>query len=498
MVTTGKPPGRPRGGSKGGSRGGGRPKGRALKSATPAPEAESDRPGPKLLLKPSVGRSDSPAQQRHATPTYGASEDQDDDLPQQSVEAAPVTTRTGRAIQKPNQYDAAQGSEIDAFIDQAEEDARDDGRGSIETDPSYTTHKAQEQMKQLPKTAKPRGRPPKSYKPSGAAASKADEQDRAGASSAEPPPFIADRHVYSILSNLKSNAKIHLDLPGLTDAANPYQALPYSANTLTQIYIVCYQEKLWDLCDMVADTWIRIFHDKRKKAEEDKDKDGEKEEKQEEIWLPNRALNRRKRVAQQAWRKGKNIPAEFDQFPKDYDLEVTDPELDKDVTCGARLLWADALALSGDKTERIIGKVTRKGFHLHPELLFDIMQTSLRMIRRNLTLKIEESTEGAWCKRYHEHGKNGNVCYRQRASRVDEGLEMAIEQSRNREEVEGEGDADDVDLIEELELALWAQEHEGTPRAEKRGREDGGEVSPSKRARFVGEDEDAEGDSEED
>ena len=131
-VTTGKPPGRPRGGAKGGSRGGGRPKGRASKSA---PEAVPDRPGPKLLLKSSVGRSDSPAQERDATPGYSERDDQDDDLPQQSVEAAPVTTRTGRAIQKPNQYDAAQGSEIDAFIDKAEEDARHDGRGSIETDP---------------------------------------------------------------------------------------------------------------------------------------------------------------------------------------------------------------------------------------------------------------------------------------------------------------------------------------------------------------------------
>jgi len=137
-VSTGKPPGRPRGGAKGGSRGGGRPKGRTSKSATPAPsaaEAVPDRPGPKLLLKPSVGRSDSPTQERDATPGYSERDDQDDDLPEQSIEAAPVTTRTGRAIQKPNQYDAAQGSEIDAFIDQAEEDARGDGRGSIASDP---------------------------------------------------------------------------------------------------------------------------------------------------------------------------------------------------------------------------------------------------------------------------------------------------------------------------------------------------------------------------
>lgn len=138
IVTTGKPSGRPRGGAKGGSRGGNTPKGRASKSATPAlsvPEAVPDRSGPKLLLKPLVDRSDSPAQQRDATPGYCGREDQDDDLPQQSTQAAPITTRTGRAVNKPNQYGAAQGCEIDAFIDQAEEDARDDGRGSIASDP---------------------------------------------------------------------------------------------------------------------------------------------------------------------------------------------------------------------------------------------------------------------------------------------------------------------------------------------------------------------------
>ncbi|KAH6872223.1 hypothetical protein BKA58DRAFT_468040 [Alternaria rosae] len=504
-VTTGKPPRRPCGGAKGGSRGGGQPKGRASKSATPAPsapEAVPDRPGPRLLLKLLVDKPDSPAQERDATPGYGGREDQNDDLAEQFAKAAPITTRTGRAIKKPNQYDAAQGSEIDAFIDQAEEDARDDGRGSMASDPSYSTHKAPEQIKQLPKTRKPRGRPPKNYTPFGTAAGKADEQDGQDASSGDPPPFIADEEIYYILSNLKSNAKIHLDLPGLTDAANPYQALPYSAKTLTQLYIVCYQEKFWDYCDMVADTWIRNFHDQRKKAQNDDEKEG--------IWLPNRALNRRKRVAQQAWRKGKNIPAEFDQFPRDYDLEVTDPKLHEDVTsvhtdllnllyeytsprCGARLLWADALALGGDKTERIIGAVTRKGFHLHPQLLFDIMQTCLRMVRRNLTLKIEESTEGAWCKRYHEHGKNGEFCYRQRASRVDECLDDAIEKSRNREEDE----PTDLDMVEEFELALQAQERE-RPRAEKRGLEGHDEVSPSKRAKFFGEEEEAESDSEED
>jgi hypothetical protein len=34
------------------------------------------------------------------------------------------------------------------------------------------------------------------------------------------------------------------------------------------------------------------------------------------------------------------------------------------------------------------------------------------MVRRKLTLKIEESTEGAWCKRYHQHGRHEQPCYR--------------------------------------------------------------------------------------
>jgi hypothetical protein len=368
---------------------------------------------------------------------------------------------------------------------------------------------AQEQLEQPPK---PRGSSSKDYTPFDDAVGKVDEEDglfpssntlQATSTPVDTSLFVADDDIYSILNNLRATTKIHLDLPCLSDVSNPHNPLPYSAKTLTQLYVLCYQEKLWDLCDMIADTWIRDFHSQRRKSEDDRIR---------QIWHPNPALNRRKRKAQQAWEKGQDVPAEFDPNPKDYDLIVTDPELDIHVTsvntdllntlyshtsprCGARLLWADALALGGDKTEKTIQRVTEAGFDLHPQLLFDIMQTSLRMVRRNLTLKIEESTEGAWCKRYHEHGKNKKTCYRERASGIREDGENAVGPSRNAIDVED--DMIESDILEAFEAGLEGEQEPETSAGHKRGFQDDNEVSPNKRARFVGDEEDAEGDSEE-
>jgi hypothetical protein len=322
---------------------------------------------------------------------------------------------------------------------------------------------------------------------------------------ADPAHYLADADVYAILNALRSTTRILLDLPSLSNASDPGRAQPYSAKALTQLYILCYQKQRWDLCDMVSDTWIRAFHALREK--------GQRKPKY-QSWRSNPALDRRKRKAQEAWRKGLSIPSEFDPNPKDYGLAVTDPELEEDVTCintdllnalynhtspecGARFLWADALALYGDKAEEVIEGVTREGFNLHPELLFNIMQTSLRMCRRNLTLKIEESTEGAWCKRYHEHGKNGQRCYRELASKNGEF-------KRNKEDMskgvlDQVGDLIDQDLLDQLEVGFV--DKEGSVKAmrrQKRGLEGDSEAGPNKRVRWNGDIEDAEGDSEED
>jgi hypothetical protein len=333
---------------------------------------------------------------------------------------------------------------------------------------------------------------------------KVDEEDEEAPSSqtlrVQPPPanpahFVADEETYAILNILRSSTKIFLDLPGLSNASDPGRAQPWSAKALTQLYILCYHEQLWDLCDMISDTWIRAFHDLRTKAQR---------KPKYRSWRANPALDRRKRKAEEALAQGQIIPSEFDASPKDYRLVITDPELEKDVTwihidllntlykytsprCGARFLWADALALYGDKVEKVFGDVTRNGFDLHPDLVFNIMQTSLRMCRRNLTLKIEESTEGAWCKRYHEHGKNNQRCYRKLASK----------NRRAGGDVEEPG-RDALDEVGDLIEAGFMDDEDDAKATggEKRGLEDNSELGPRKQIRW--EDEDAEGDLEED
>ena len=156
------------------------------------------------------------------------------------------------------------------------------------------------------------------------------------------------------------------------------------------------------------------------------------------IWRRNKALEERKRKAYEVWRtEGRFVPSEFDQEPRYYGLDVSDPDLALDVTdmhidllnmlyehtksdSGVRMLWADALSLAGDHTEKSFEAAQKRGLYLHQDLLFNVLQTSLRVVRRNLTLKIEESTEGAWCKRYHEHTKHGLPCYREVAAKSKE------------------------------------------------------------------------------
>lgn len=144
------------------------------------------------------------------------------------------------------------------------------------------------------------------------------------------------------------------------------------------------------------------------------------------IWRENRILLRK---AKEAAKQGKEGVG-FDSLAPEYGLRVLDPLLECHVTsfdlsilnelyehtprfCGARLLWADAMALCGQRIEDVFEKWSKLGRDPHPDLTFDIMCTSLRMVGKMLTLKIEESTERAWCRRYHEHGKHGMPCYRE-------------------------------------------------------------------------------------
>jgi len=198
---------------------------------------------------------------------------------------------------------------------------------------------------------------------------------------------------------------------------------PYVAKLLTELYIQCYQNQLWHLCDLVADTWIRALQ------------------------TANKRTQRSNNVNDYMWRKNVALENKFAEkkkgFKKDvfeFGLDIEDPDLANDVTainsehlhdlyahtgskCGARLLWADAIALCGKKAEH---DITRRPGAWPEELFFDVMCTSLRMVGRKLTLKIEEKYEGAWC-RYHEHGKHGIPCYRRLAWEQKDDNEGVVE-----------------------------------------------------------------------
>ncbi|KAJ4364754.1 hypothetical protein N0V95_000701 [Ascochyta clinopodiicola] len=231
-----------------------------------------------------------------------------------------------------------------------------------------------------------------------------------------------DKDVYDILNSLHNSSDILVDLPDMSVNGS---FKPYNATFLTQLYIQCYENHLWHACDLVADTWIRALQKANKRSHKSKKENNH-------MWRRNAALLRKFSEKKKGFKK--------DVY--EFGLDVEDPDMDGDVTvfnvellqqlydhtrpkCGARLLWADAMALGGQKIETNIVKDP----DVWPqELVYDIMCTGLRMVGRKLTLKIEEKYEGAWC-RYHEHVKYGLPCYR----------ELAWQQKRQKEEEEGVG-----------------------------------------------------------
>lgn len=226
-----------------------------------------------------------------------------------------------------------------------------------------------------------------------------------------PPPRWAEpisQDIVNILNTLRSTADIHVDLPDLYSSDGTEVVKPYTAAVLTDLYIQCYKNRLWHFCDLIADTWIRAL---RKANERSHKSDNVRDH----LWRKNNELE--KMFAQK--KKG------FREDVFKFNIDVEDPKMDRDVTtfsperlrdlyaytkpnCGARLLWADSMALSGMYLEYEIARDPK----VWPEaLFFDIMRPALRMVGRKLTLRIEEAHEGAWC-RYHEHDKHKLPCYR--------------------------------------------------------------------------------------
>ncbi|KAF1950015.1 hypothetical protein CC80DRAFT_554701 [Byssothecium circinans] len=268
------------------------------------------------------------------------------------------------------------------------------------------------------------------------------------------------------------------ELPTILDGND--NEMRWTAKHLTYLYIYSYEQNEFNFCDLIADTWIRAFH----KANHDVDKKGGNGT--ERPWL-NKSL------------MYKNPELYRDRDAAEYDREywkVREIKLDKTVTtirapnhttaqkgkkkgqlqtdnngssllecvntlyhatsrtCPARLLWADMLALhgyplslkltpphhtSGSPKAKCSGD--RVGHGLHRDLVWDIMSTSLRMVRCKVSLNCEEMVEGAWCKRYHIHTTLGEKCYRQlhkeqdarRAAEMEQHKAMTGQQWRDEE-----------------------------------------------------------------
>ncbi|KAF1922466.1 uncharacterized protein M421DRAFT_11836, partial [Didymella exigua CBS 183.55] len=218
--------------------------------------------------------------------------------------------------------------------------------------------------------------------------------------------------VYDMLATLRASPEIQVDLPNLWADQGAGVAKPYTSAFLTALYIQCYESSQWHLCDLVADTWIRALQAANAQSHTSADR-------QRPLWRANAALEARFR----AGRMG------FKRDAVNLHIDVEDPVVHADVAsfhaerlrelyahtrprAGARLLWADAVALAGRGVEGRFAACPEKW---HPELCFDVMCTALRLVGRKLTLKIEERYEGAWC-RYHEHGRHGLPCYRRLAA----------------------------------------------------------------------------------
>lgn len=203
-----------------------------------------------------------------------------------------------------------------------------------------------------------------------------------------------DPSIYKIYDVLESATEIPIDLPDIEE--------PWTAKHLTHLYIVCYNKRAYDLCDLVADTWIRAFQ-----------KLNHNRNPANRIWKPNSFFHQQPGPVLEQWYLNTRDPPMHDNVT-DFDTTLLN-ELYHHTPPGngARMLWADAMALCGAKIEDIMQKSSKRGTVWHRDIHFNVMCTALRMARRRLTLKIEEYAETSWCKRYHTHYAHGLECYRQ-------------------------------------------------------------------------------------
>ncbi|KAH7128487.1 hypothetical protein B0J11DRAFT_578690 [Dendryphion nanum] len=228
-----------------------------------------------------------------------------------------------------------------------------------------------------------------------------------------------------------------------TDSSKQKQSMPkkktvimqYNSEHLFHLYILAYADGKHNICDLVVDTWIREFH---------------------------RVHDLR---ATRIWKTNKEPWIDPDLYPIP-ESDNGDVSLDPKVTtfeslrlrelydntasdCGARALWADAIALCGGKLEARLDGTEKYRMGMggglgmgagpegwHPELMWNVMRTCMRLVRAKRTLKIEERHPSAWCDRYHEHGKRGKRCYREIANNQANGI---VDDENDGSQVSDEG-----------------------------------------------------------
>ncbi|KAF3041127.1 hypothetical protein E8E12_007966 [Didymella heteroderae] len=334
---------------------------------------------------------DAPAYQfpLSAPPSEEATVQDDDYVSTYSVEDSQGGGRGARQRKPPQRYDVVYGSEMDNLITSCATVTKmdDGGDGGMDSSPPHIFNLRATDRYDSPMTGK-------------------------GHTSLSRFNRPVSQDVYDILNSLRSSPEIQVDLPNMWIDEAAGMPKPYTGVFLISLYIQCYENSLWHICDLIADTWIRALQEANRRSQKSNDKRCH-------MWRKNMALEMKFKIGKLGFKKE----------TEDLGLDVEDPDIAPDVAefvpehvfdlyahtrpkCGARLLWADAMALSGRKME---ADIVRHPDAWPKELFYDVMCTALRLVGRKLTLKIEEKYEGAWC-RYHEHGKHGLPCYRQLAA----------------------------------------------------------------------------------
>ncbi|KAF2009091.1 hypothetical protein BU24DRAFT_474556 [Aaosphaeria arxii CBS 175.79] len=271
--------------------------------------------------------------------------------------------------------------------------------------------------------------------------------------------FLAsmDRDIHLLAAQLSTQPTIQMELPDIYTSDNT--PAPWTSTTLFHLYILAYALSLPNICDLIADTWIQQFH-----AIDDV--------KALRIWRRNRDVEEDPRLKGVVEFVG-NGETFVDTRAMEFNpVRIGELYGNTGRECGARMVWADALALCGADAEEVLevggrrdgevasttaeavvegykgggvgwenvdrGEVVRAMEDWPKEFVQDVLRTSLRLTRVRRTLKIEERHPYAWCRRYHEHAKRGLPCYRYLAWQEKDDDHGAEEEEEEEEEEESE------------------------------------------------------------